>query len=197
MFDLTLTCGTKCGDVVEVGRVEKSVRRQLDDACKKWRRETCGKVHIDYELRVVTDQRIRRIEKLRVKEPSVAKLLGDELYGKATCFMVWVPLPCDLKMLGVHPYTRDKHDCMWIPTTEQMALDNLKEDKPRKAACHELKEWVRYKTKKIGIRIPSPHQKDYWSKLNDALTLKTIQDINKEISKWVAKRRESTSGSGD
>ncbi len=44
VFDLTLTCGTKCRDVTEVERAEKSVRRQLDAAREKWNRETCGKV---------------------------------------------------------------------------------------------------------------------------------------------------------
>jgi hypothetical protein len=197
VFDLTLTCGRKCRDVTEVGRVEESVRRQLDAACEKWDRETCAKVRPDYELaRVGTP--VTKIKGLRVKNPSVRQLIGDRLYSRATCFMVWVPLPdCDLEVLGVKPYTRDKQDYMWIPTSEQRELDNLKEDKPREAACHELKEWVRFTMRKIRVQIPSAHREDYWSKLNDALTPENIRKLNKEVSERVAKRKASTSGGGE
>jgi len=194
VFDLTLACGTKLRDVAQVAGVEESVRRQLDAACEKWDRKTCGKVRVAYDLRVVTDQPVREIKACRVKQPSVAHLLGDELYRKATCHMVWVPLPCDFEVLGVHPYTRDKDDYMWIPTTEQGSLDDLNEDKPRKAACHELKEWVRYTTKRIGVRIPSPHKKEYWSKLNDALTPENIDKLNKEIAARITARRPVSEG---
>ncbi len=192
-FDLTLTCGTRCRNISDVRGVKDSVRRQLDAACEKWGRETCGKVRVHYDEPCVTDKPVRVIKKLRVKEPSVRELIGDELYYRATCFVVWVPLPdCDFEVLGLSPYTRG--DYMWIPTTEARDLHDLKQDEPRNAACHELKHWVRSRMKDIGVSaVPSPHKKDYWSKLNDALTPKNIAMLNKEVLKRVAKRRQSTS----
>lgn len=188
VFDVTLTCqaescGVKWG-IREVDQVEKSVRRQLDATSDKWNRETCGKVQVDYKLRV-SGCPVRLIKECRVKEPSVAALLGDELYGKATCFMVWVPLPdCSFPALGKQPpYT--KGDYMWIPTTEKRELDDLTKCRPRDAASHELKHWVKNRMKDIGTRILSPDGKDkkqYWPKLREALTDANIAALNKNIS---------------
>jgi hypothetical protein len=188
VFDVKLNCQ---GDSLEVKwnirdvcQVKKSILRQLSDACKKWEEETSGKLRVDHKL-WVTDQPVRVIDRRHhVKKPSVAELLGNEPYGEATCFMVWVPYPeCVFEGLG-KPEPRTKHDYMWIPTTEARELHDLEHKEPRDAARHELKHWVKERMKGIGVKIPSPDGKDkrqYWTKLNDALTPENIAKFNKEI----------------
>ncbi len=188
VFDLKLSCRTGSCEIKwgirEIKQVEESVRRQLDAACETWSDRTSGKVQVEYELSV-TDRPIRVVRKCTVKKPSVAELIGEELYGKATCFTVWVSLPdCVFPALGQQkPYTN--HDYMWIPTTERRALDDLDRRKPRDAASHELKHWVKNRMEEIGVRcIPSPDgskKKQYWPNLREALTPENIRGLNELI----------------
>jgi len=198
-FDIALTCQAGCCGIKwgirDVSHVEESVRRQLDAACEKWKEKTCKRIQVNYELRV-TSCPIRRIKDCRVKEPSVSELLGAELYHKATCFVVWVPLPdCTFPALGAQaPYT--KGDYMWIPTTEEREL----KDPPRDAASHELKHWVKNRMKDIGVCIPSPDGKDkkeYWPKLQEALTAGNIAKLNEEIAERKRKRAARSAASPD
>ena len=200
-FDVKLTCQEDSFEikwsVAAARRVEESVRRQLDAACKTWAHETGGKVlvRVKHDDLVVTDRLIQVIKECRVKEPSMAELMGVDLYRSATCFMVWVPFPvCVFKGLGKpRPYTPKRSDCMWIPTTESRELHDLKHKVPRDAARHELKEWVKSRMEEIGVdTIPSPDErkkKEYWPKLREALSdANNISKLNETISARMAKR---------
>jgi len=202
VFDLKLTCQEDSFQIKwriqEVERVKKSVWRQIQAACKVWADRTDHKVTVQVKNDdlVVTDRPIQFINKrCHVKEPSVAALIGEELYGKATCFMVWVPFPdCVFQGLG-GPSPRTGHDYMWIPTTESMELHDLEHKEPRDAARHELKHWLKERMKTIGVRgIPSPDKdkkKQYWPKLMEALTAENIANLNKEIAERKKKRERS------
>ena len=175
VFDVKLKCQEDSFEIKwnirEVHRVEKSIRRQLRVACKKWNAEMSGKVQVKYKL-CVRHQPVRVVTRRHhVKKPSVHELLGDKLYGEATCFMVWVPYPdCVFQWLG-KPSPRTGHDYMWIPTTETRELHDLEHKEPRCAARHELKHWVKNRMEDEDIdvhTIPSPdkdRKKQYWPKL--------------------------------
>ena len=194
----------------ETERVKQSIERQIRAARKDWGDRTSGKVDIDAKLHVATEP-VRRINRRHhVKEPSVKDLLGNELYSEATCFMVWVPYPeCIFEGMGKpKPRTRRPDDYMWMPTKESRELHDLEHKKPRCAARHELKHWLKNlwteiakaesaKAESAECPIPCPDGKDrrqYWPRLNDALTPENIAKLNKEISARVEKRTGATTG---
>jgi len=169
-----------------------SIHRQMAFLAGLWYSRTDSNIIIDYRVDVCefTVESLKRITgDYKITEPSVETLAGAFLSRWADCFAIWILFEPELykrlecrKGKKLRPFICG--DDFWIPGTEKETLEDIERCKPRKAARHELKHWVKNRMECIGVTgIPSPHKRQYWEKLRPTLTRDNLQKLSAAIDR--------------